>query len=413
MIKVNSCRLNNGLRLLHYQDSATRMVALNLMYNVGSKDESANCTGLAHLMEHLMFTGSKNVPNYDAALQRAGGSSNAWTTVDVTNYYDIVPANNVETAFWVESDRLLHLNIDEKSIQIQKDVVVEEFKERCLNVPYGDISHIIHNLAYEKHPYRWPVIGLTPEHIAKAPVEEIVSFYRRFYSVNNLVMCISGNISFEKAVELTQKWFGGINPTEPVKRNLPVEPIQSKSRSVSVSRNVPNPMLIRVYHMPARLSEGYEACDLISDILSNGKSARFYQNIITRSSVFSDIDASVEGTMEPGLFMIRATLAQDSDFASAEELIDAEIDKLVSEGVGDAELQKWINKFQSSYIFSNIKYTEKAIKLCEYELLGDVNTINNITERYQQITCQDIQTTAKMLFNKSNCSTVYYSNNKN
>lgn len=280
MIRFNRHILNNGLRIIHYYDSATKMVALNLLYNVGSKDEQPNKTGLAHLMEHLMFSGSANVARYDDALQAAGGVSNAWTNVDMTNYYETLPAHNIETAMWAESDRLMALNLTASNIRVQKDVVMEEFKQRYLNEPYGDISHISHSLAYKSHPYMWPTIGKCLEHIDDVTEEEIISFYKKYYSVDNLIMCISGNISFEHAVSLAEKWFGDIEPSGITPRCLPSEPEQTESRSIIVEKDVPQNVLYRVYHMPGRNDDMYPACDLLSDVLANGKSSRFHQNVM-------------------------------------------------------------------------------------------------------------------------------------
>lgn len=408
MIKFNKLILDNGLTLLHYQDSATKMVALNLLYNVGSKDENPNCTGLAHLMEHLMFTGSEHVRCFDEALQAGGGVSNAWTNVDVTNYYETLPAHNIETALWCESDRLLDLSLSDESINIQKDVVIEEFKQRCLNEPYGDISHIIHDNAYTCHPYKWPTIGKIVEHIRDVTPDEIRQFYHRYYSVDNLIMCVAGNIDFETTVRLVNKWFGDIAPSNSPKRNLPVEPVQTTPRIIQVERNVPRNMLCKVFHMPARNDAHYPTCDLLSDIMANGKSSRFYTNVLSKSRLFNELDAAVEGTLEPGLFIIRAILDDNTSFEEANDVIMQQLNLITQEGVSKYELEKCVNKFHANKLFDNIGYQEKATKLCECELIRDANYINEELDLYKAVTVDEMISTATSLFSPNNSTTIYY-----
>lgn len=410
MIKYNKHIFDNGLRLIHHYDSATKMVALNLLYNVGSKDEQPDKTGLAHLLEHLMFSGSKNATNFDDELQMAGGVSNAWTNMDMTNYYETLPSHNIETALWLESDRLISLSLSDESIRIQKDVVIEEFKQRYLNEPYGDLTHLIQKLAYKKHPYRWPTIGVNTNHIQEVENEEIKKFKHQFYSVNNLIICISGNITFDKAVKLTGKWFEDIKPSNFPTRKLTKEPIQNAPRELTVIRDVPQKMIYRAYHMPGRNSIDYPAYDLLSDILANGKSSRFYNNIMAKNSIFTELDAAIQGTIEPGLFLIRGRLNDDTSFDQANVTIDNEIKKLISEGITQYELDKCINKFHASMLFDNIGYQEKATKLCEYELLGSAGLLNQEVERYRQTTTKHLQDIATKLFSPNNCSTIYYSN---
>lgn len=409
MIQFNKIRLDNGLRLIHHYDSATKMVALNLLYNVGSKHEDPNKTGLAHFMEHLMFSGSKNVPGFDDVLQAAGGSSNAWTNVDMTNYYETLPVHNIETALWAESDRLVDLTLSDTSINIQRDVVIEEFKQRYLNEPYGDLSHAMHDLAYVKHPYKWPTIGKCVEHISDVSREDIMSFYKRFYSVDNLIMCVSGNISFDDTVRLVEKYFGDITPSGIHFPKITVEPRQCEQRIMNMSGNVPQNLICRVYHMPGRCGKDYPACDLLSDVLSNGKSSRFYQNILSKSGVFADLDAAIEGTNEPGLFLIRGRLVDGVSFEQADEIIDKLLSALLQEGVTQYELDKCLNKFHAAMLFDNISYQEKATKLCEYELLGDAQLFNNEVDRYRLTTTDSLVETARRLFDTSNCSRIYYS----
>lgn len=408
MISFNTYRLKNGLRMLHYYDKNTQMVALNLLYDVGSKDEDPKATGLAHLFEHLMFTGSKNAPNYDAALQAAGGSSNAWTSVDMTNYYETLPAHNVETAFWLESDRLMNLNLSDEGIETQKSVVIEEFKQRCLNVPYGDFYHICNDLAYKVHPYRWPTIGLNVDDIKNASHDEIKAFFASHYAVNNLILCVSGHVEFEKAVALAEKWFGDFSPVDLKPRNLPQEPLQTEQRFLSVNRDVPQNMIVMMYHMCGRGGADYQACDMLSDVLSNGTSSRFYRNVMVKSGLFTELDASVSGTFEPGLFLVRARLADGVSFDKAQKAIDDELSDFLNTGASAYEMEKCANKYESTQLFETITYEKKGVKLCQYELLSDASDINKEVQKYRSLTQAGMMDVAQKLLNPNNCSILYY-----
>lgn len=408
MIKVNSYTLQNGLKLLHHKDATTMMVALNLLYKVGARNENPNKTGYAHLFEHLMFSGSLNSESFDEPLQAAGGESNAWTSNDITNYYDIVPVHNVETAFWLESDRLLNLSLTEKKFEAQKSVVIEEFKQRCLNTPYGDISHIIREAAYTIHPYRWPVIGRSTDVIAGATLEDANDFFNSHYSVNNLIMCVSGNIDFERAVELTEKWFGDIAPRNVVKQDIPVEPIQDKPRIIKVERDVPKNMILKAYHMCGRNHCDYQASDIISDILANGNSSRFFRNVLMTNDVFSSLDASIGGSVDPGLFYVRGYLNEGATYEQGEEIIKKELELFLQEGASDYEITRYVNKLDSKEQFENISYLEKATKLCSYEFTSQAGDINIEMDKYRAITCDDIKRVAHKILNESNCTTLFY-----
>ena len=303
-MKINRHILDNGLRLVHSQDESTQMVALNILYNVGARDEDPEHTGFAHLFEHLMFGGSVNIPDYDMPLQLAGGENNAWTNNDITNYYLTVPRQNVETGFWLESDRMLSLDFSERSLEVQRGVVMEEFKQRCLNQPYGDIGHLLRPLAYQTHPYQWPTIGKELSHIANATLEEVKAFFFRFYAPNNAILAVTGNISFEEAVALTEKWFGSIPRREVPQRNLPQEQEQTEERRLTVERNVPLDSLFMAYHMPAHCHPDYYAFDILSDVLSNGRSSRLNQRLVQQKQLFSSIDAYISGSVDAGLFHI-------------------------------------------------------------------------------------------------------------
>lgn len=409
MIGFKCHRLDNGLRIVHHYDAATKMVAVNLLYDVGSSDENPHKTGLAHLMEHLMFSGTKHVSNYDGMLQRAGGDSNAWTNIDVTNYYDILPSQNVETALWLESERLLNLNLSVENIEIQKNVVIEEFKQRHLNQPYGDTLHLTHGLAYEKHPYRWPTIGLSTETIKEFTLDDVLAFHRRHYNIGNLVVGISGNVDFDKAVALVEKWFGDIAaPASEWVRNLPEEPQQTAMRFLSHKSAVPHNMIFKTYHMCGRCDEDYQATDLLSDVLGNGQSSRFYKELIQKSDMFADIDASVMGSRDPGLFYIRARLSNGVPFDKANAAIDNVLSRLLEGGVSDHEIKKYVNKYLSNKLFDNVGYAEKAVSLCSHELLWGAAGINAENDKYRSLGPADVHRAAKHVLRDSNCSLIYY-----
>ena len=407
MINFKTYRLSNGLRLVHHYDASTQMVAVNLLYDVGSSDENPDKTGLAHLMEHLMFSGTKHVAKYDEMLQKAGGDSNAWTSLDVTNYYDVLPAHNIETALWLESERLLNLNLTDENIEIQKNVVIEEFKQRYLNQPYGNILHLTHGLAYDVHPYRWPTIGLDVETIKNFRKDDVVDFHNRHYAVNNIVMCLSGNVDFDTAVALVEKWFGDIEPQNVSPRRLPVEPIQKEQRFMTHRSDVPNNMILRTYHMCGRDDCQYQATDLLSDVLGNGMSSRFYEKLIKGSDLFVDVDASVLGSRDPGLFYVRARLADGAPFDKANGMIDGVLKELL-DGISSREVEKCVNKYISNKLFDNVGYAEKAVSLSMHELVWGADKINTENEIYRSLTPSDLLDVASRIFCPENCSTIYY-----
>ena len=408
MISFNKYVLSNGLKLLHHYNATTQMVALNLRYDVGARDENPERTGLAHLFEHLMFGGSANAPDFDGALQAAGGSSNAWTGNDCTNFYEVLPAHNIETAFWLESDRYLNLCLNEQSVATQKSVVIEEFKQRYLNRPYGDVSHLMRSLAYKSHPYRWPVIGVKPEHIAEASMQEIEDFYNTHYSIDRMVLCVSGNVTFQRAVELTEKWFGDLAPRASRKRDLPVEPAQTQPRVLKVHSDVPENMIVRIYHMCGANDPDFVASDLVSDVLANGPSARFHRNVLMTTDLFTELDAVILGCDDPGLLYVTARLANGVDAQKALDVIDGEIDKLLREGVSERELKRYANQHVARELNENILYDAVAEKLCKYEMLGDASRINTENDEYQTVTVDHFNRVARELFRAENCSTLYY-----
>ncbi|MCQ4916713.1 insulinase family protein [Bacteroides nordii] len=402
MLKINRHILANGLRLVHSQDDSTQMVALNILYNVGARDEHPEHTGFAHLFEHLMFGGSVNIPDYDAPLQLAGGENNAWTNNDITNYYLTVPRQNVETGFWLESDRMLSLDFNERSLEVQRGVVMEEFKQRCLNQPYGDVGHLLRPLAYKEHPYQWPTIGKELSHIANATLDEVKDFFFRFYAPNNAVLAVTGNISFEEAVALTEKWFGTILRRDVPVRRLPQEPVQTEERRLTVERNVPLDALFMAFHMCERAHPDYYAFDILSDILSNGRSSRLNQHLVQEKQLFSSIDASISGSIDAGLFHISGKPSAGVSLEEAEAAVREELKILQNEAIAAQELEKVKNKFESTQIFGNINYLNVATNLAWFELNGAAEDMEKEVERYRAVTAGQLQTVAQTAFDKAN-----------
>lgn len=411
MIEIDRHRLPNGLRIVHNKN-ATGMAAVNLLYKVGSRNENYRHTGLAHLLEHLMFGGSKEAPEFDKCLQEAGGENNAWTNNDITNYYEILPAQNIETALWLEADRMSNLSLGDKSVEVQRSVVQEEFKQRCLNVPYGDSSHLLRDMVYTVHPYRWPVIGKNLSDIETVPKETIRQFYRRYYNPDNAILSIVGDIGADEAFSLCEKWFGGIPHSGFTEDAIPAEPEQTAPRQTEVEKDVPHNLLIKAYRMGGRLSPDYRVCDLISDILSNGRSSRFFRNIYAKGNLVSSIDASITGDLDPGMFLVKAQLLPGVSYEKVEQAIAEEIDRLTQDGASGRELEKNANRFESNLLFSNLNNDERAANLAYYEMLGDANLINLETEKYRETTASDVAETCSRLFDPDNCSTLYYKSSR-
>lgn len=406
--------LANGLRIVHHEDTTTQMVAVNLLYNVGARNEDAEHTGYAHLLEHLMFEGSVNIPNYDIHVQLAGGENNAWTNNDLTNYYITIPKSNVETAFWLESDRMLGLALTEQSVKVQKEVVIEEFKQQHLNRPYGDVQHLIRALAYKVHPYRWPTIGITPQHIEQATRDSIMQFYHRYYTPGNAILSVVGNISFDEVVQMAEKWFGTIeNKAMPSSTcryiHTPLmEPEQKRMRRKTVYRHVPSDMLIMAFHMSDRYQQEYHVCDLITDILSAGQSSRLIQRLINTRKLFTSLDAYIQGSLDAGLLYIMGRLSDGVTFEEAEQAVWHELDTLKRVAVPDEELNKVRNRSESERTFNNISYLNRAINLAQLELIGQDPTLDDELTRYCSVTAEDIKHTSRKIFTKKNCSVLYY-----
>ena len=408
MIQFEKFQLDNGLKVLVHQDTSTPMAVVNVLYNVGAKDEDPNKTGFAHLFEHLMFGGSVNIPVYDEPLQRAGGENNAYTTNDLTNYYCQIPAENIETAFWLESDRMLSLAFSKKSLEVQRKVVCEEFKEHYINKPYGDAWHKMRSLAYTQHPYRWMTIGASLAHVEDATMEDVKDFFFKFYRPNNAILVVTGNVQTEQVKQLAQKWFGPIPAGTPYVRNLPKEPVQEKSRSMDVRADVPLDMLMMTWHMGGRFDEGYHATDLITEVLGGGASARLYEQLIKVKQIFSSIDCYHFGTVDPGLLVIEGKLVKGISMTVAEKAVLDEVEKIKNNILDAKEVQKVINKTESVICFEDMSIMNRAHSLAYYELLGDADLMNKELSLYQQVTPEMIQATAKQIFQDKNRNTLYY-----
>jgi predicted Zn-dependent peptidase len=408
MVNFERFKLSNGLTLLVNEDKSTPLVALNILYNVGSRDEHPDRTGFAHLFEHLMFGGSKNIPLFDEPLQNVGGENNAFTSSDITNYYITVPADNLETALWLESDRMLELDFSEQSLNVQKNVVVEEFRQRYLNQPYGDIWLQLRPLAYQAHPYQWPTIGRNEEHIRNATLANVKDFFYAHYAPNNAFVALSGNISSDEAYRVVNKWFGGIEKRAIKPRNLPKEPRQTEARQLTVQRNVPFDAIYKAYHMPARDKKGFYVCDLMTDLLSSGRSARLYQQLIKEQGLFSDINAYITGDADPGLLLVGGKLIKDVSVEKANLAIEDILNELSNNLVDYTELKKVQNRFETNILMGETSILNKAMNLSFYEMLGDASHMNKESEKYCSIIPEDIRCTAKDIFSPDNCSTLFY-----
>ncbi len=411
MINFEKFTLDNGLRVLVHQDTATPMVTVNVLYDVGARDEDPNKTGFAHLFEHLMFGGSINIPEYDEPLQMAGGENNAYTTNDITNYYCTLPAQNIETALWLESDRMLSLEFGTKSLETQRKVVCEEFKEHYINKPYGDVWHNLRRLAYTTHPYKWMTIGDSLQHVEDATLQDVKDFFFKHYTPCNAVLVIAGNIDVVTAKPLVEKWFGSIPSGAKYNRNLPMEPPQTEARRQVIKANVPIDAFYKCWHIYPRLDNRYYIADLITEILGGGTSSRLHQAVVKQNQLFSSIDCYHLGTHDAGLLVISGKLISGIKPEDAEAAVNAEITKIQNELIEEKELQKIKNKTESLIAFEDMSIGSRASSLALYELLGDANLMNTELEKYQQVTATQIKEEANIIFKESNSNTMFYLSN--
>jgi len=408
MIQFEKTILANGLRVIVHTDLSTPFVAVNVCYNVGAKHEDPQRTGFAHLFEHLTFGGSQNVPDFDAPVQNAGGTNNAFTTNDITNYYITIPANNIETALWLESDRMLGPKFTKKGLEVQRNVVIEEFRQRNLNKPYGDTWHLLRDLSYKVHPYRWPTIGLIPEHIEKATLEDVKDFFFHHYAPNNAVLVITGNIATDHAFRLAEKWFSDIPKRELQNGIILPEPLQTADRELTVYRDVPIDTFYISWHMSSRLDQDFYTTDLLSDILSGGNSSRIEEQLVKGQKLFSEADVFLSGESDPGLFVATGKINEGVDFEFAKQEMIKAVLQTTDTLITPLELEKVQNKVEAEQIFNEIGYLEKAMQLAAYEILGDAGLINQQSEHFRMVTPEDIRKVATGILRPGNCNTLNY-----
>ena len=408
MISFHQFTLANGLKVLVHEDHTVQIAVLNILYDVGSRDEQPDKTGFAHLFEHLMFGGSANIPSYDEPLQKVGGENNAFTSTDITNYYLTVPATNLETGFWLESDRMLSLSFDPKVLEVQRKVVIEEFKQRYLNQPYGDVWLKLRPLAYKEHPYQWATIGKEVSHIENATMDDVKDFFFAHYVPNNAVLVVAGNVTLDQVKKLSEKWFGPIPAGNKIERQLPVEPRQNKKRVLETTAKVPANALYKTYHMPGRFHPDYYAVDLLSDVLSRGHSSRLYQQLVKEKEIFTSISSFVMSTIDPGLFVVSGRVKDGIDLMQAEKEVDEILRKIVEEGVKAEELEKVKNQAEASLEFGEVEVMNRAMNLAFATLSGDPDWVNQEAGLISSVTREDIKRVAAEVLRDENSSVMYY-----
>jgi zinc protease len=408
MIHYKHFILNNGLKVYVHQDLTTPMVAVNVLYNVGSRDEDENKTGFAHLFEHLMFGGSKNIPSYDEPLQKVGGENNAFTSPDITNYYITLPAVNIETAFWLESDRMMSLSFDPKVLEVQRKVVIEEFNQRYLNQPYGDIWLKLRPLTYQNHSYRWATIGKEISHIENATMDDVKHFFYKYYLPNNAVLVVAGNVTIEQVEALCKKWFEPIPAGEKYVRNLKKEAKQTAARQLQTSAKVPLNSIYKAYHTPGRFDEGFHNADLVSDILGRGKSSRLYSKLVKEKAIFNNISAYVTASLDPGLLVIQGNLNQGIKLEDANAEIEAIVAETIDSKIEELELQKVKNQSESTMAFAEVELLNRAMNLAFSANAGNADWCNQDADKIRAITSDSLQNMAKSVLRADNCSTLYY-----
>jgi predicted Zn-dependent peptidase len=412
MISYSRFTLENGLKVIVHEDPSTPLACINILYDVGARDEDPDQTGFAHLFEHLMFGGSVNIPSYDTPLQEAGGENNAFTNNDITNYYLTLPAQNLETGFWLESDRMLSLAFSEKSLEVQRSVVIEEFKQRYLNQPYGDEWLLLRPLAYQVHPYQWATIGKEIKHIEDAQMEDVKAFFNRFYLPSNAIMVVAGDVKHEEVKRLSEKWFAPIPSGNRPMRNISAEPKQTEARRLTVNRDVPIDSITKVYHMAARMDAEYQAQDLLSDVLGRGQSARLFNALVKDEQLFTDVSAHVSGSFDKGLFVINGRVKNGVNPELAEAGIQRVIDDLLANGIPEQELIKVKNKAESTHVFGEVSILNKAMNLAFGELLGDIEMVNTEIAKLHAVTSADVLNQAQSILREENCSTLFYLKSK-
>jgi predicted Zn-dependent peptidase len=400
--------LPNGLTVIHHPDTKTQLVVINILYKVGSRDESPDQTGFAHLFEHLMFGGSLNIPEYDTPLQIAGGDNNAFTNNDITNYYLTVPKNNIETGFWLESDRMLSLAFSENSLKVQQGVVIEEFRERYLNQPYGDLWHKVLPLAYKQHPYAWPTIGKELAHIENATLQDVKAFFQNFYCPNNAILVVAGNIDLETTKTLCDKWFAPIPKSNLIKSSYKQEEIQTSPRFLETTADVPYHMLVKAYHTCGRKEDDYYATDLLSDYLGAGRSALLYNELVKKQQLFAELDCYITGDVDPGLLIIEGKLVEGVAIEKADEAITKLLATVCEAPLSESTMERLKNKAETTIAFHDMKVLNRAMKLAYAEFLGDISTATHEQEKYTRLSSSDLHRVCNAFLTPNNCSTVYY-----
>ena len=408
MITYDKTILSNGLTVIANRDRASRMAAVNILYKVGARNENPARTGLAHLFEHLMFRGTHQVPDFDTPVQMACGENNAFTNNDYTDFYITLPCDNIETALWLESDRMTGLNLSEEACQIEKRVVIEEFRQRYLNQPYGDLNMLLRSMVYKTHPYRWATIGISPEHIEQASIEEIHDFYQRFYHPSNAILSVSGDFEAEKVFALAEKWFGGIADKAFPIAPIPQELAQTEARRLEVEREVPATTIVIAFHMGNRLSHDFFLGDMTSDLLAGGDSARLYERLIKIKRMFASVNAYISGDVDSGMFVFTGQLLPTTTEAEAEAAFWEEIGELKSGKISDYELEKVKNKFEANTLFGELNVMNKAMNLGYYQMIGDLPLINREVEIYRSLTRDEVADFSRRTFTKENSSTLIY-----
>ena len=408
MIHFQSFSLENGLRVIVHEDYSVPTTAFNLLYDVGSRDENPDKTGFAHLFEHLMFGGSANIPSYDTPLQQAGGENNAFTSADLTNYYLTLPTENLETAFWLESDRMLSLSFNPEVLEVQRKVVIEEFKQRYLNQPYGDAWLKLRPLAYKVHPYQWATIGKDISHIEQATMTDVKDFFFRYYRPNNAILVVAGNVSLQRVRQLSEKWFAPIPAGNALQRNLPQEPTQTQARWQTIEANVPLDAIYKAYHVPDKQHPDYLAADLMSDMLGRGKTSFLHKNLVQEQKIFSSINAYLTGNIDAGLLVITGKPYQSISLEKAEAKLQETIELFVKEGINERDLQKVKNQAEATLVYSEMEVLNRAMNLAYATLLGNTNAVNEESAKIQAVSLPQMQKVAAKTLKPQNCSTLHY-----
>lgn len=408
MISFEKFTLANGLQVIVHEDPATTMAVVDVIYNVGSRDEDENLTGFAHLFEHLMFGGSENIPLFDTPLQKVGGENNAFTTPDLTNYYISVPAQNIETAFWLESDRMKQLAFNTQSLETQRKVVIEEFKQRYLNQPYGDVWLKFRPMIYQQHPYRWPTIGAGIQHIEEAQMSDVRAFFKKHYVPSNAVLVVAGRVKVDQIKALAEKWFAPIDAGIKPNRKLPQEPEQSEDRRMEIAGDVPANRIYKAYPVIGRYEPGYYAIDLMSDLLGRGESSYLYEHLVQKQRIFDSIGTYQTSSIDPGLLIIQGQVSDDVKIEEAEKALEKALQDFAASQIIEKDLQMVKNQSEASLVFGEVEVLNRAMNLAMAANAGDVNLVNEESEKIAKVQAADLEKWAQRLFIQGKSNTLLY-----